>query len=474
MGQVRTTFTSEDKDVQKALDQMTKSLQKYVEENRRLKEESKQTRESQKGLWAEAERGAERMHSLMDGLLQVQGAYNSMLEQTRRLQELAANAARGTAGSQREFLTNLGNIPRAEMEREVARIEAAAKRTGIPVGTLYSAAGMATAAKGNLSVAQSVSHVEQATGLTRDSAQLPEVAMGLLNVSNLLGTSDPKTAAGFLLAMGEQAPVPSMRQIASNLVPAAKSVAARGGTAAEAAALVNTIASSMQDPEGRMAGTAGIALSDQLFEQVPGQTSPLARLQFLQQNPGAAKAFIQKSSFEKKAQATIEALLDPNSTQSQILRENVAKFPGINTLAGSFDQFVGKVDSFGLQQFAVTEGKLQQAIERARLSNEEGAQTATIRQFLSDALDESGAWDFPVLGRKGWLMKGFESRVAGGVNNLFRGRESPEEAAIAVLEARKAQLGVGPETDAKLDEMIEELRAIRGNQRAVNPEAHRE
>jgi len=358
------------------------------------------------------------------------------------------------------------------MESAVQGLRGASQRTGVPLGVLADTAGIASASKGNLSLGQSLAHVEQAARITRQPGQLPEVAMGLLNVSNFLGTTDPKTAAGFLLAMGEQSPVPQMSQIAANLVPAAKNVAARGGTPAEAAAIVNTLASSMQDPEGRMAGTAAIALS----EQLPGQGSPLDRIKALQQNQGAARAFIDKASFEKKAQASIEALLNPNSPQSRLLQQNVAKFPSIDALAGQFDEFVGNKESFDLLRFERRDAMLGQGLEEFQLENSRGQRADSIRQALQQTLEEVGTPDWFGYGPLSWRMRDFNRAVSGG--------EDPETAGLRILRNRKSTIGgfdlnegeVGliDKMIGKLDAQLEELRAIRGNQRTVNPEAHRE
>jgi hypothetical protein len=474
MGQVRTTFTSEDKDVQKALDQMTKSLQKYVEENRKLKQETKQASESGKGFFESQARAATAMVAQYIGVRAVLQEVNRELERRSRLETEAANRARGAAATQSDFLNNLGLVSQDQQRAALARVRAIAQRTGRPEQDLYGAASVAVSARGGMSVTQSLDAVEQAARLTTDPGSMAQLSGAFLDIASLTKTPQANVNAGFLLALQAQSRVASQQQIAQNLVPSALGIAARGGTPAEAAALASTLTSIMKDQTGAISGTAGIQLANQLATFLPEGGSTVDRIRALQQDPGRAQAFLEKASFEQKSRFAIEQLLSGGTAGAQLLEQNIQAFPGNQQLGRDFERFIGNKQAVSLQRSDLDRMRLGQVVEEFQLDNTQGQRAAAIREQLNQVLEEVGTPDWFGYGPLSWRMRDFNRAVAKGTE--------PAEAALGVLRRRSGQLDIDDREQGLIDRMIAELEkqtaeleGIRGNQnRGVDPERHRE
>lgn len=477
MGQVRTTFTSEDKDVQKALDGMSKQLQRYAEENKKLKDQTKAGHETTKSWIGDTVAGLTKMVSGMAVFGAAIDVTNQKLQATVRLNKEAAQRATGAAATQSDFLNNLGLVSQKEQQSALLRVRGISQRTARPEQDLFGAASVAVSARGGMSISQALDAVEQASRLTADPGSMAQLSGAFLDIASLTKTTKANANAGFLLQLQAQSRVASQQQVAQNLVPGALGVAARGGTAGESAAIVSTLTSVLKDQTGAISGTAAIQLANQLAEFGPtkGKT-PIEALRFLQQTPGAAQRFLGTASFEQKARFGIEQLVTGESEGAKLLERNVPAFGQPAALSRDFERFVASKMEVPLQKTDFQRRLLQSERERSDLANARGQLADEVRTSLERKLDELGVGDLdiPVIGRQGpraWRLRDFDRAIAGGADPVEAAKDTLGRATWA---KNVPGVGLGDSQLQALDRINGTLGRIEANQRTPDPERHRE
>jgi hypothetical protein len=255
------------------------------------------------------------------GYLSIQTAIRGVVAALRDQEELRKRSRERTESiseAQAAALRNLGAVPEAQRAEFISRMEQLAQQTRVTGGvkTIYQAASMGLSASGG-DVEATTRAIRTAAQIAPESAEeLQAIAEALLHLGKATGTSNARENLGFLLGLGQQAAVTSMEKISRNLTPGVIGVRGYGGTAQEAGAILAALTQSMADPEGRKAATAAVNLAKQLdeyfrqHEMVTQATdSTIEQIRFLQQHEAARLAFLEKATFETKAQVPVEQML---------------------------------------------------------------------------------------------------------------------------------------------------------------------
>ncbi|MHB1038050.1 MAG: hypothetical protein ACYC35_28200 [Pirellulales bacterium] len=426
MPPVRTVFTSDETDVIKAMQRMQAEMAKLIEENKRLRNESKQ--QGGEGIKLIGDQISS-LKSMALGYLSVEAAIHAVMaaeEKRAQRQQNAANAQLGAADAQRVFLKNVGAVSLGEKSSVLTGVAKIAEETGVTTRDLYAAGAVAMSARGNLGNKTALDAMRMAAKYAPENAgEMAAVAGGLLSTSRLTGTPDAEKNLGFMIGLQSRVRISDMKGVSENLIPAARSVARYGGSAAEAASLPAALTMALEDTSGAVSGTASIQMATQLAEALPKLGSTGERIGYMQSHPGEAAKFLKGASFDVKAKGSIaELLTNPQSAIAQIYAENVKAIPGPDQAAGLARDMLSGLDAEKLQQTAALSRNLQQIGEGIMLGGEEGRQGVT-REGVDRILAATGQYE------------GFAGKYL--PMHMF-GRNDPDAEALEHLRYRETQI----------------------------------
>lgn len=469
MAGIHLTFTGDDKDVAAVLARQERQIASLKEKLGQLGRESEKVGRQQEGMLTS---GVQKLAGMAAGWVSVSSALqlaNAELRAHIELQDRASSTQTQAANTQIKFLRNLGMVSGGERQAAIDRIGQISQRTGVTQRDLNLAASTAVSARGDLSIGQSLDAVEMAARIApEDVGELTSVAGGLLDISSLTKTADMRHNAGFMTSLAAQARVTNLQSVSQNLVPGAIGVAARGGSAEEAAALVATLTSGMKDATGAMSGTAAIQLANQLATFTPAKGESTAeRLRHLQNNPALARAFLAQASFEQKSLASVENLLGLGRDRSlaDLYERNITSFGDPTAMASNAEQFIAGIQGVDIQQRAARERSIARRSETADLANVAGADESQAIGIMDRALQDAG---FGV-GRRWNDRWGARMDAALGITH-----DDVASSAISRLESAQGAGGLSERQVQLLQEAVNELKAMRRGSATVNPEAHTE
>ena len=463
MAEVRTTFTSDDKEVQKSLTAMQKQLQALVEENRKLKTAGKEAGEA--------------LETAFDGLRDLAGtvtgiggataavtALSQAFQELERHQKAARDAQLDAASPERAFMLNM--IPKSEQEASAARerITSIARETNLSRADIYRIATPAVSA--TTSQEQLWAAVKLAAQVRPDDiGEAQAVAGGLGDIAKLTGSDNMNANFGLMAKMAGQARVDNLRSVAANLIPGAIGVKARGGTSNDAAALVTALTKSGADATGAQTGTAAIQLANQLADALPKLGSTDERIAFMVANAKEREKFIGKASFEQKAKAPVADLLRGGAGY-RLYQEHKAGASTEAELQGMGLDALRAINTLPLQQTAELERTGKNAnvrTDEAKLATGKGISLQENVREMRAKLGGPDAWidwgfswvpgldtaDRATFGDKRWAqtqLKGIESQL--GTNKMLG--MSPSEDTLKELEKITAELkAIANNTDQK-------------------------
>jgi len=340
---VKTTFTSDSKQLEATLHKLERQNTKLIEQNRRLAGESRRASAAAGKQADSAGRAADRavgsIARMAAGYLSMQAAINLVVQslKDKEVQEAKSrDATLSVADAQIKALRNLGPVAASVQKDFTDQIAKMAAETPVAGGeaTLYSAASTGLSASGG-NVKATMDAIRAAVAIAPESAQEIEAISGaLLHLGKATGTFDAEKNLGFLLGVGQQAAVTSTEKIAANLAPGIIGATGYGGTAQESGAIIAALTQGMADPEGRKASTAAVNMAKQLEAFLPEKTTykteedkrtgkitkvadvegtglrtTAERIRYMQENAEARQRFLAQATFETKAQIPIEQLL---------------------------------------------------------------------------------------------------------------------------------------------------------------------
>lgn len=443
MAEVRTTFTSDDKEVQKSLAAMQKQLQRVTEELRKAKDESKAVGESQEDAFGGAALNA--VKSWAAGIVSattVAAAFRAELEAIKKQQDEARKNQLSAASPERAFLLNY--IPQSAGEAEAARgiVSDIAKRTGVSREDVYRVATPA------VSATASEDQLWQATELALrvrpdDMSEASAIAGGLGDTAKLTGSGDMNANLGVILKLAKQARVQSLSAVSANLIPGAIGVKARGGSDAEATAAIAAFTKGSADATGAASGTSMIKLSNQLAEALPALGSFDERIRYMAANEDERTKFLKTASFEEKAKAPSESFLSGGSVYQNYL-ENLKGANSKEAFAQLGQQTIAAIDAQPLQQGEALNRGFEKTAARIGEQAFGDGSLASIREGIQKIRERTG-----VMG-----IEQMMGSMGGDVlESTIRGREGYIGAVAGQLENITAM-----QSDK---EVVKELRALR-------------
>lgn len=270
----------------------------------------------------------------------VTNEFRSQLE----LIDRAAATQLSLVPSRQNLIGNLGALPVAEKASILSKAQLIALRTGVPEAFINEAIGTAASASG-VDVPRSIKAVEFAARKFADRpAQIAEFAGSLLDLGGVVGSNDPRVAAGALNVLGSQSRIVKPRQLALNAPKALIAAQGFGAELAGGVALFSTLGGAIKDPLGEVTKTAVINFGKalDLFDERLAQSGrPRAAARFaaepnltakitaLQQSPELREQFLSKPiGVPGEAIVPVRQLLDPNSAIAKQFAANRAAVPG--------------------------------------------------------------------------------------------------------------------------------------------------
>ena len=393
MGNVRTTFTSDDREIQKALDAMTRQMQKLREENAKLRGESKRSSDEFK-LGAESALGA--IGRMAAGYLTVQAALqavNTELERKRRLEKEAADAQVDYATAEQQLLNNLATATREETRQALDAVGRISRQEGIAPAQVALALSNAVSARGNLPVESAIQAVElssRVAGLDAGSSQV--LAGAILDAAAATGQTDAQQNLGYILGIAANARLTDLGGVGRNLVPATAALRSFGDDPRQAAALAAAATFPFGDASGEKTRTAIINFGQDLQKFLPELGSTAERIALLQNDEAQREKFLKGATFEAFAAEPLKNLLrDRQSSFAQnfarLLRE-----PGLvpENAAANAAELIAKQSGSAAIAAARSRGALQSFETLGQLGNVEGGRAGVLREQLFQTLEQSG------------------------------------------------------------------------------------
>lgn len=467
MAEAKLEISGNTDQAQKELDKLVNKVAGLTEKMRQMKEGSKAAAKESTNSFDGMAMSVGRMAAGFVSVGAAAAAVTAELREQQRIQDKIAQTQIRAAGTQAQFLRNLGIASPGERGAALSGIGDISKATGVKQSDLFSAASVAMSARGDRSVTQALGAVGMAARVAPESPnELSAVAGGLLDIGTLTGTNDWRANLGKLVATGQQARVTSLESVSRNLVPGAIGLKGFGATDTQALAAVSTLTQAMKDPEGAMSGTAGIALGQQLEKFLPNVGTFQERLSQVQASDSLRKRFMSRSSFEKKAIVPVRELLTGGSETAKLYAQNLAGMPTGEGAGATADEFLSGLMQPDIQKTADKERRLGAIVEGTELKRIGAADASTIRRQTMEQLSASGA---------SWLHRGIA-----GFEFMVGPESMAANTAVRNLDAQRAavkRFGSGSDADAqviaKLTEMIDAIK--QGNSlKGVNVDAHTE
>jgi hypothetical protein len=411
MGQVRTTFTSDDKDVVAALNRMTKELDKLREANRKLKEESKKGSEESKSGLEQSVRSIAKMAAGYATATTALRLFNSELERKSQLEKAALDTQLSVNQSRADVIRNAGAISRQEASKLLSTTQQVSQRTGISEKQINAgfAAGLSSAGSGTVEDVKNA--VLQAARFVPDRPEeLGRTVGSSFDLSKVTGTMDVRTNLGALAAVGKFSRIADPQKQAVNIAPALINMKSFGADFKEGGALFAALSTGMGDFYGEKSKTGGINLTRQLSEFLPkedlqtgtdargrpkivkgtGLASLDPRIQFLRQNPKKAKEFMRTGDFGEAEGVIKQLLLDPNSGVYKDYDSAFKSLPGVKDTADFFERTVSNFAADPTFKVAEANRAVSQVMESAQADNMQGAANAQAREALDALFDIEG------------------------------------------------------------------------------------
>jgi len=208
---------------------------------------------------------------------------------------------------------------------------------------------------------------------------------------------------------------------------------AMGATSTGAAALFAALSMGGADVEGRISGTGGISLAQQLrdFGPLKRYGTMTERIGALQGSKAMARQFIDSSSFEKKMLGPIEdLLLRPQSETAQAFKRNLEKIPKTEMLGQVADSML---DMFSLDPSDITASgnrRIKMLKDQEQIADSVGGALSNIDMAMEQMRNRTG---MGMLGRaNAW--------AAWQWSRAWRGEEGEMSIAEQYMQRRASEL----------------------------------
>lgn len=353
------------------------------------------------------------------GIRLVTNEYQRMLDTQKKIAELQNNEA----GARRALMFNLAATPAAEREKYAAGLEQVARETGMSRSVIFNAGSEAGSARGNLSLDDSLEAVRLAARARPDDPEtMTAMAKGLLDMSHVTGTNDPKQNFGFLLGALDPARIENPVRFGMNIIPAMTASKEFGNSAQQSRAMAAAISSQLVDLTGEKTKTAMIQLDSGLaefFKGKPELTNSQSRMEFLQQNPSMWNSFRKKFTADTSTEPILEKMATQGGDGMGIYRGALG-LPGLEEGGANAETLIQQLNKDPKQQSASIGRKTNAAIESVLADDTLAGREAKLREAVSSAVGniQYGGMSFPNLNFSGQLATGAGSPEAAAIQTL--------------------------------------------------------
>ncbi len=475
--------TTDDKDVQKALDAMVRKVQKLTDANRKLATESRKAT-------GQARRGASalgsQLKSAVAGYMSVSaaiGLVNRGIQKQIELQDKAAGIQTTIADAQAKVIKNIGDATGAETKAEFAKVRKLTSDIGfqseVPLLLAYSSIISATGSRGT-----TMNVLREVAPLFRDQQEdMPEFGGALADVMKATGDDNAKRNAALILAMQSQLRLTSFsafKEVAPALGAAALADTSGDDLTAvrQGGAMFSALGKMSGDITGATSKTAVSNLARNLRDAVPELQTSFARLAAVQASPELQEQVL-ASGFKGAVKMYVEDLVrNPRGKTATLMHAAYGKIQGSEA---TLDMKVAQLRGLTPELQNVGTTRAAEGITEQFLTSGTKGRKAMLRKILDESLT-------------GASRGGVEFSEAWGRMKIWDlgGGSADPQAVIAALEARirelEGKMGLGllphaPEgmmTDESrenvgyLKEQIAVLREIKAGQRPVVLNAHTE
>ncbi len=477
MAEVRTTFTSDDKEVQKSLASMQKAMQAITEENRKLKEGAKGAGEALKDEGNEGARAfagmADHVKSVATGLFSATTAaalFAAEITNIKKLQQDAATAQRDVAALQRSAYNNMPGMTPSQMGRFNAGIASVAESEKVSQALLWGAAPGARSATtssdqtmANLKVAARY-HPTNAGDLEAFAASIGAME----KATGWTGDEGAEANAGVAYRIQGESFVPSADAVKKYLVKGAGKLRSFGDSVGEAATLMPAATHLLSDAEGANSLTFMSNLAAQLQTAMPAEQSTFARIQAMQNDPIARAKFLEKGQFGQDKVFVEKALTDGSEFDRMIESGVRGKWDQESMRAFSASQFAN-MDAQPLQHAEKFSRTLEANTENTLLADLKSGDAGRLQDALGQLRHKHGMsaisnmWS-GTLDSARMMMGEDPSEVA--ISSLQRWRSVEAEKQIAG-KGVKDTFGIG-DGGAAAGKLVNTLDALVGEMRTMN------
>ncbi len=459
MADIVTKFSSDDKEMIAAFQRQQREIDKLKTKLREAKDEGAVGQANMK-------RGADDLATsvakvatqyLAVGAIasKVASTMRAEIEHAMKMNREFAKSQDTVADAQLNFFRNLGNVSAATRDQTARQIAEISTLTGVNQKKLYEAGSIALSARGDKTEGQALGFLHQAARIAPDDPA--SLVGGLLDVSTLTGSNDPRANAGFLTQMQSQARVASLDAISQNMVPAAIGVKSYGGSDSEAGALVATLTQAMKDQTGAKSGTLAQSLARQIADVTKGGV--LEDVKALQADPSKMASFMKKGSFGE-GESFVRDLLTSGSATGNLFLQNAAGYAPEGQRAGIAEQFIKGIRGGKLQTGATLSRYFDQTEESLQINQLERGSLGRMTEGVKKLNESSGLSGFAT-SMRGMAM-GFETFFGADpiqqAKSMLRGRQAELRGDDPVM--RGTDKGTGAMLAEKLDRMVGLLERI--------------
>lgn len=469
MAKVSLEFTGDEQDLTAALERMNRQLVKLQEQNQKLVQQSKQAAKEAKDANSVQDKmldaGIAKVGAMAAGYLSLRGAINLVnaeLERSKKLQADTAAAQSTIAAAERNLVINAGAISPGQRESLLGGVRRISQQNAVPLQQALLGAGAGIGFSGEIQPTLAALNVAARFNPYDVEALTP----GLLATRNVTRSADARENLGFLISAQQYSPIKSTSLVTENLIPAAAGVRLAGDSDIEAASLVNALSFALADTTGQQSGTAAQRLAAVLAKQLPELPSTRARIDYLQQNPAAAKRAAAGIEQGATKAALVSLLSDPSSIANEKYRESLAGMAGAGGRVALAESTIANLEGTNIQQTDRVARGLTTTAEAAQFSNanRKRGRAGALRGGIDKVEDALGY---------GWFDQFLVNRTEDFLALAGFEAQDVQYARLGLAANVAQRQGNGPAMEA-LNQLVGEVRALRQEQPANTSRALRQ
>jgi hypothetical protein len=327
-------------------------------------------------------------------------AYNSMLEDSKRLSMEIAEQQKATAAAQADALKNFAGLETVKKQETLDEIRKIGLRTGFAdEASLISSVGAGVSA--GATAKDALAAAEAAAKLTRATpSQLPTFTSAAIDLARGTGSNNPAANLGLLLQAGAQARITDPEMMAKNLAPVLAIATSSLGKdqkeegSREAAAIFATLTKAGTDVTGQSTTTAAVQFMGRMekFFNEPGREGagklPFQQIAALSADPALQQEFFKDDFGEERYKKFFKQMADSGS---DLFKETEKAKAAIRLDSAEFEQQARETRSATPELMASTiDATLESQILGQRATSGEGLKSMLAERTKEMLLQNRG------------------------------------------------------------------------------------